>query len=538
MRPNNNNWSKGFIAAGITAVGGIIAWISTRNSRQRAERPRHVEAKAEILQLPTSQPVNRSSSPTPTPTSRQLTPYLRAPIVSQHNFVRHAVVRRPERVAITNPLFVFPENKEEKKPDNHNPSNIRDLIPFSPEVKQEQKPATVNDNTITIEVRDQSLQLLIPHIIKILNTIYRNPELRLMPQPTSTTTAVVPRPTKRAPPSYVVTVVDPRSLKKTSHLSLQGDRLQKYHVPRPNKLFPTNNFILRDKKSGRTFVLSLRQVKKSLLQICVVIVSPQARALSHSKADNHSLENMNMLMQAQACMFLINTVGRGLNVVMALTQVSLMKYAAARSIMEVQQRISFPQRQAIRNVVTHPHHASSSRATIVEAAEERKPVTDPTPPLVITSTSSNTTVVTAEEHKPAPVKTITFTEVINKAISGYKAWYESENKDSNADNRGIKQGKFSLWRHGDSGQKRATALLSQITNAGSDIDRCDILERHFNRYCARLNNHSLDSYLLDALSQHLDFKIKQNYKHTDKIELLGQVRGFINEDSQQEYAPA
>jgi hypothetical protein len=86
-------------------------------------------------------------------------------------------------------------------------------------------------------------------------------------------------------------------------------------------------------------------------------------------------------------------------------------------------------------------------------------------------------------------------------INDYIRWSKNKDKD---DGRHYALGFFSKWRHGEFGIKRAEELMRCLSKAGCKKEIIETLRQHFTKD-SKLNNHSLDTYLLEAVDNNQDF---------------------------------
>jgi ankyrin repeat protein len=83
-------------------------------------------------------------------------------------------------------------------------------------------------------------------------------------------------------------------------------------------------------------------------------------------------------------------------------------------------------------------------------------------------------------------------------IEDYLRWSKDKNSD---DGRNYILGFFSKWRHGEFGMKRAEELKHNLLKVHTKKELINTLQSHFSKN-SRLNNHSLDTYLLEAIEKH------------------------------------
>lgn len=99
--------------------------------------------------------------------------------------------------------------------------------------------------------------------------------------------------------------------------------------------------------------------------------------------------------------------------------------------------------------------------------------------------------MSAFQINDTPLKT-----ALLKKIDDYLEWREN---NSVSQNRGYENGLFTFFRHMTAfGRERAVNLKDLLSGAFSDETALDILVRHFKDGSSRVNNHSLDTYLLEG----------------------------------------
>lgn len=111
-----------------------------------------------------------------------------------------------------------------------------------------------------------------------------------------------------------------------------------------------------------------------------------------------------------------------------------------------------------------------------------------------------------------------FRQDLIKKIDNYLYW--RDNKDSN-DGRGYRLGLFTKLRHySEFGKIRANNLKQKLEKAAPE-DLISIFQKHLSKD-SKLNNHSLDTYLLEAVAQHKqlfnmsrDFNLREEHERTE-----------------------
>ncbi|CEK10528.1 hypothetical protein [Legionella hackeliae] len=134
-------------------------------------------------------------------------------------------------------------------------------------------------------------------------------------------------------------------------------------------------------------------------------------------------------------------------------------------------------------------------------------------PMPVKTNENWLTSITNYYHKNTKDSNDVLKDALISKIDDYLKW--RENKDTPED-RGYTLGLFTRLRHlSNFGKKRAESLKMRLQGASSE-QVIGILKEHFEEN-SRLNNHSLDTYLLEAIQKHKHvLNITENFNLGDK----------------------
>lgn len=99
-----------------------------------------------------------------------------------------------------------------------------------------------------------------------------------------------------------------------------------------------------------------------------------------------------------------------------------------------------------------------------------------------------------------------FKDVLLQALKDYK------NQSKEGDTTSRDPGWFSTWRHGSYGQDKAEAMEEKLKKVNSLQEVIGELDEFFTDRSTRFHNHSLASYLLDALNSALENKAQSSFR--------------------------